>query len=777
MNPFAALGEEGEEGDGEEAEGVAAQDGGEQEHVVSSGRRKKLIKKVKGGKVFETRDYLEYMAMRHNEGAAVACPIVAVSIDPTRRAQARFDLTSVEVRHLLLYLLENKFNCAAPKQFVMRNHPFVRNIVLLHANNAPQTLPHLAFTKTPVALLRTSSSYTHVGTLPYRLLSAPPEELTAAQRQQLADWAKQAAASSPASSSSSISSLSSSHGGLLQCVLTDGQRTMWGYPVAAPLLDEEAPEPKAPEAKRPRPSDDAASASVLPEETGEAGEAEERKEGLIPSHAFACAVIARHGLCRQRVDMKGTLLTGFSSTQPRGWLDPAAFLSTTSTSSSSAPLALLAVDCEMCMCAEGHQLSRVSVVDPRGAVLMDNVVRPRLPITDYLSQYSGISAESYSQQAEASGRVISFEQAHVALLRLVSADTVLVGHSLQSDLKALRLLHGTCLDTAIAFPHPRGFPYRMKLKELCSFYLKREIQQQQPPQTHHLHHRQQQQQQQQMRQDSRKRVRSEAEEGEEEEEDGAAVAAVAAGGGQQFIPPPPPYPPRDPTLGGLCTGGHDPVEDALAAMQLAQLKILHGPEYGGLSHMPEQKVQVPVTRFLDPNMVKAVRYYDIAETVKFRPPEGGEGGADQRGCTARSTSHATPTLAVDAVCSDLQARGDEQNTSLGFFVLTLDHGLPLDSSGLDAAGFAAAHARLRAALATLPHCSLLLTTAQLPTQAASALLQQRRACEAAKAPGAGHRNIASVWDQALEGRLRAEVSKANMAAFCCETVLPARQDK
>jgi hypothetical protein len=47
---------------------------------------------------------------------------------------------------------------------------------------------------------------------------------------------------------------------------------------------------------------------------------------------------------------------------------------------------------------------------------------------------------------------------------------------LDSDLKALRMTHTQCVDTAILFPHPRGFPYRIKLKELAETYLSITIQ-------------------------------------------------------------------------------------------------------------------------------------------------------------------------------------------------------------------------------------------------------------------------------------------------------------
>jgi RNA exonuclease 1 len=64
----------------------------------------------------------------------------------------------------------------------------------------------------------------------------------------------------------------------------------------------------------------------------------------------------------------------------------------------------------------------------------------------------------------------------VAILRLISSETVLIGHSLDADLRALRLSHSRCVDTALLYPHVRGFPMRMKLRKLAEDYLKQRIQ-------------------------------------------------------------------------------------------------------------------------------------------------------------------------------------------------------------------------------------------------------------------------------------------------------------
>ena len=62
------------------------------------------------------------------------------------------------------------------------------------------------------------------------------------------------------------------------------------------------------------------------------------------------------------------------------------------------------------------------------------------------------------------------------LLELIKPHTVLIGHSLDSDLQALKLNHPFIVDTAIIYPHPRGAPLKSSLKWLAQKYLEREIQ-------------------------------------------------------------------------------------------------------------------------------------------------------------------------------------------------------------------------------------------------------------------------------------------------------------
>jgi len=51
-----------------------------------------------------------------------------------------------------------------------------------------------------------------------------------------------------------------------------------------------------------------------------------------------------------------------------------------------------------------------------------------------------------------------------------------VGHGLENDLLAIRVVHTNVIDTCQLFPHPRGLPLRLALRDLVDKYLGKIIQ-------------------------------------------------------------------------------------------------------------------------------------------------------------------------------------------------------------------------------------------------------------------------------------------------------------
>ena len=140
----------------------------------------------------------------------------------------------------------------------------------------------------------------------------------------------------------------------------------------------------------------------------------------------------------------------------------------------SPPLSMLAVDCEMCYVGTGADrrlaLTRASAVGPDGSVVYDKLCAPREPITDYNTAHSGITAEQMR------GVTTTLEDVQRELLELIAQETVLIGHSLENDLRRMRIMHATCVDTVALYPHPRGPPFRSKLSALTEKHLARRIQ-------------------------------------------------------------------------------------------------------------------------------------------------------------------------------------------------------------------------------------------------------------------------------------------------------------
>ncbi|KAK5467617.1 hypothetical protein LTS15_000590 [Exophiala xenobiotica] len=130
-----------------------------------------------------------------------------------------------------------------------------------------------------------------------------------------------------------------------------------------------------------------------------------------------------------------------------------------------------ALDCEMVLTNDDkYSLARISLVDWSGSTVLDSYVKPSLPIKNYFTQYSGITPSHLENITT------SLSDIQSRLLSILGSDSILLGHSLESDLNALKLTHPFIVDTSIIYPHPRGLPLRSSLKFLANRYLKREIQ-------------------------------------------------------------------------------------------------------------------------------------------------------------------------------------------------------------------------------------------------------------------------------------------------------------
>ena len=129
-----------------------------------------------------------------------------------------------------------------------------------------------------------------------------------------------------------------------------------------------------------------------------------------------------------------------------------------------------ALDCEMCYTTKGLELTRISIVDIHLNEIYESLVKPDTQILDYNTRWSGLT--------EASLRNCNKKLKHVQadLMKLFNKDTILIGHSLDSDFKAIKLIHTNIIDTSVVFPHKMGPPYKRALRNLMSEYLQKIIQ-------------------------------------------------------------------------------------------------------------------------------------------------------------------------------------------------------------------------------------------------------------------------------------------------------------
>lgn len=128
------------------------------------------------------------------------------------------------------------------------------------------------------------------------------------------------------------------------------------------------------------------------------------------------------------------------------------------------------MDCEFCKAGAKQVLTRISLLDFEAKVVMDELVKPKEEITDYVTKYSGITEELLRDVTT------TIEDIQNLFVNTVSQQDILIGHSLESDLNVMKIKHDNIVDTSIIYEHNRGPPSKPSLKSLAEKHLNRQIQ-------------------------------------------------------------------------------------------------------------------------------------------------------------------------------------------------------------------------------------------------------------------------------------------------------------
>uniref|UniRef100_A0A7E4UXH7 Exonuclease domain-containing protein n=1 Tax=Panagrellus redivivus TaxID=6233 RepID=A0A7E4UXH7_PANRE len=131
---------------------------------------------------------------------------------------------------------------------------------------------------------------------------------------------------------------------------------------------------------------------------------------------------------------------------------------------------VIALDCEMVYTEHGSAVARLSVVNYKGTEILDLLIKPPGRLLDTNYRFSGLKPEDVLNAK------LNLAEAQQRLFQLVNRDSILIGHSLESDLKAMRIVHKNVIDTAVLFPHKMGPPLKRALKNLSAEILMEIIQ-------------------------------------------------------------------------------------------------------------------------------------------------------------------------------------------------------------------------------------------------------------------------------------------------------------
>uniref|UniRef100_A0A4X1VFQ0 Exonuclease domain-containing protein n=1 Tax=Sus scrofa TaxID=9823 RepID=A0A4X1VFQ0_PIG len=207
------------------------------------------------------------------------------------------------------------------------------------------------------------------------------------------------------------------------------------------------------------------------------GDLSKTMEGSLPSVSSKVSISPQNDPIIQKYGSKKVGLTRCLLTKEemkayhfplQGFPDCENFVPTKCNGSITDNSPLFGLDCEMCLTSKGRELTRISLVAEGGCCVMDELVKPDNKIVDYLTSFSGITKKILNPVTT------KLKDVQRQLKALLPPDAVLVGHSLDLDLRALKMIHPYVIDTSLLYVREQG--RRFKLKFLAKTILGKDIQ-------------------------------------------------------------------------------------------------------------------------------------------------------------------------------------------------------------------------------------------------------------------------------------------------------------
>lgn len=128
---------------------------------------------------------------------------------------------------------------------------------------------------------------------------------------------------------------------------------------------------------------------------------------------------------------------------------------------------VIGIDCEMVTTKNGSELARISCVNENGETILNELFKPNSDVIDYHTKFSGITEEILNKATS------KFEDLKTILSKIADKHTIIVGHSLENDLRAMKLIHDRVVDTALIYNTDCRFPFKPGLSKLYSKYIKK----------------------------------------------------------------------------------------------------------------------------------------------------------------------------------------------------------------------------------------------------------------------------------------------------------------